>query len=121
MFLSLVYSDELGHFTVLRYYSSLFCQADLSVWRSHEHNMGMAFDRATWNRIKECSEVRRQGLMVSKTATFHTVVVICTCQKARAILLKLLLILHSEIHPVSMLDETADIIIFVLFSCGESQ
>lgn len=32
-------------------------QAALSVWRSHEHNMGMAFDRVTWNKIKECSDV----------------------------------------------------------------
>lgn len=32
-------------------------QAALSVWRSHEHNMGMAFDRVTWNKIKKCSDV----------------------------------------------------------------
>lgn len=31
--------------------------AALSVWRSHEHNMGMAFDRVTWNKIKKCSDV----------------------------------------------------------------
>lgn len=31
--------------------------AELSTWRSHEHNMGLAFDRATWNKIKKCSEV----------------------------------------------------------------
>lgn len=36
-------------------------QAALSVWRSHEHNMGMAFDRMTWNKIKECSEVGRNN------------------------------------------------------------
>lgn len=32
-------------------------QAELSDWSSHEHNMGLAFDRVTWNKIKRCSEV----------------------------------------------------------------
>ncbi len=27
--------------------------------------MGMAFDRTTWNKIKECSEVSGQGFMLS--------------------------------------------------------
>lgn len=31
--------------------------AELSDWHSHEHNMGLAFDRTTWNKIKKCSEV----------------------------------------------------------------
>ena len=35
-------------------------QAELSNWHSHEHNMGLAFDRTTWNKIKKCSEVQRQ-------------------------------------------------------------
>lgn len=29
----------------------------LSNWHSHEHNMGLAFDRTTWEKLKKCSEV----------------------------------------------------------------
>ena len=49
--------------------------------------------------------------MVSQIAVFYTVVMICTCQ----ILLKFFAILHSVIHPVIVLDETAGIIISPCF------
>ena len=53
---------------VLNMLTSKFCifQAELSDWHSHEHNMGLAFDRATWNKIKKCSEVQ------TETELFYT-------------------------------------------------
>ena len=35
----------------------LFIQVDVLSWVSAKHNMGMAFDRQTWNQIKACALV----------------------------------------------------------------
>lgn len=34
-----------------------YWQVDVLAWASNKHNMGMAFDRKTWNDIKACSDV----------------------------------------------------------------
>lgn len=49
----------LGTYTFVDNYESGGAKnmAELSDWSSHEHNMGLAFDRVTWNKIKRCSEV----------------------------------------------------------------
>jgi hypothetical protein len=38
---------------------NVFLKVDILTWLSNKHNMGMAFDRRTWNQIKACGEVSR--------------------------------------------------------------
>jgi len=41
----------------------LCLQVDVLSWISAKHNMGMAFDRTTWNQIKACAAVRIVGIV----------------------------------------------------------
>lgn len=50
----------LGRYATVDSYGTVYDAhnvAELTYWRSHDHNMGLAFDRTTWNKIKKCSEV----------------------------------------------------------------
>lgn len=50
----------LGRYATVDSYGAVYDAhnvAELTYWRSHDHNMGLAFDRTTWNKIKKCSEV----------------------------------------------------------------
>jgi len=41
----------------------VYLQVDVLSWISAKHNMGMAFDRNTWNQIKACATVSTDTFM----------------------------------------------------------